>query len=84
MLGQTSQGDLGLVGFGAGFLCGAKLGCLYLKGLEMAIMTAEVGGGAWPLVHLQGFTPSIRVCPAQLVNNTQDAMKGANEKARWV
>lgn len=52
MLGEASQGDLGLVGFGAGFLCRAKLDCLYLKGLEMAIMTAEVGGGALPLVHL--------------------------------
>lgn len=66
------------------FLCGAKLGCLYLKGLEMTIMDAKVGGEAWLLVHLQGFTPSISVCSAPLVSNIQDAMEGTNEKARWV
>lgn len=60
------------------FLCGAKLGCLYLKGLEMAIMAAKVWGGAWLLVHLQGFTPFISICSAQLVSNIQDAMEGTN------
>lgn len=48
----------------------------------MAIMAVRVvWGGAWTLACLRGLTHFISVWPAQLMNDTQDAVEGTYEKA---